>query len=172
MKFYVAIIAIFFVLALLQASFLSHLLVGPVVFNLFFILFFVGIFTLGNRHPDRIVALIVIAGIYSDLVFTGRIGLSIAIFLSILGLKKMTDHFIKHTQTSDSWGYFMALFLMSFCLYIGALTLARASSILPLHLNLKTAMIIAGNGCLAGIVFYFYKKIWNRYFTHRQLKLL
>lgn len=165
---YLIITLLFFVFALLQASFLPYFNIFGANLNIVFILFFILIFFNKNREGFFIA---IIAGIFLDLFLPLYFGLSIISLLLIYSLKEITIYFLKDSQEKFSIIYFAPMFSASFIIYQFILYLYF--TIFNLQPNINQS-IIAGliyNLIFAIAGFYVYKILLQPDNLENQLKL-
>lgn len=172
MKFYFFVALLFYALLLLQVSFLSHLNFWSAMPNIFFITFFVLLFSYSHHRFRNILFLVFVGGFFSDMFFTHQFGISIGIFSALYVLKRFSDYFIKNAHATQSLGYFTFLFLVSFCCYQGILLGMMKTHLFPLHVESKAVTIIASNTIMAVIIFSIYRRLKSSMHQDRQLTLL
>ncbi len=175
---FLILILLFFILALIQNSFLPHFNIMGNSPNLIFILFFILIFfEKDNRYYEGILFSI-IAGFILDVLSGSYFGDAIISLLLVYILIKIVIYFLKERQDKNLLFYFIPIFLISLASYEVLYNLSTdfynlKFNILSAH-NWQNILIGFGyNLMVAFFVFFVYKKINNLFLLNknRQLKL-
>ena len=160
---------LFFVLSLIQSSFLPFFSIVGQIPNLVFILFYVILF-FDNRGESFFWAILV--GFLLDVFMPSYFGISIISLLVIYLLKKILDYFLKDIQGKYFIVYLIFLFSINFVIYsllVYAFSLIFRSSY---ELSLSLMVSLAYNIILFLPAFYIYKFIARPDYLENQLKLL
>jgi len=109
---FLAIALIFYALALLQNSFLSHFSLLGSIPNLVFIFFFLLVFFNKTGSIYEMIFWAVLAGFFLDVFSYSYIGPNIILFLVVGYLSKETQLMLKNRNDKFPPGYFISLFLI------------------------------------------------------------
>ncbi len=181
---YPIIILSFFILALLQNSFLPYFNIMGVVPNLIFILFFILIFfSVREKVEDNFnqyydgFFISIFAGFFLDIFSSiylpdGRqvLGISIIYLLIVYLLVKISMYFLRERQDKYLIFYFLSIFLFSFFIYNIFLNLLSNNFSLALDFNRAIFISFLYNLILAYSGFYIHKFIRQEK-NDNQLKL-
>lgn len=160
-------VALFYIFALLQTSFLPHFAIAGHVPNLVFILFILLIF-FKEEHLFFYAAL---AGFLLDIFFFPYIGISIAALFALWGAYKIIARILKLNQDSYHILNFAISFIMSFLLYhVILLVLSWVFRFTPIF-GWNLLIGLAYNGILALIGFFVFKRFSTNEEDKNQLKL-
>lgn len=184
---FLAIVLIFFIISLLQMSFLPYFNVKGFSINLAFLLFFLLIYFWEHpmvRHTQHsayfeIFFLIITAGFFLDMYSPYDFGISIVALFFVYCIKRLAIYFMGEFKEADSVLYFLPIFSVCFIVYnvifqmasvylagFSVALLIKQFAILPAGINLLYHIIIIS------LMFYGYKKVKNILGQDRQLKLL
>lgn len=164
---YLAIIAVFFISALLQVSFLAYFSILGSTINLLFMIFFILIF-FEKGEEGFFVALL--AGFFLDIFLPSRFGVSMVSLVVIYLALKFIFYFFEKTQQKDSILYFGILFStfyvgFNFLMYLFLLIFK-----IGYNVGISTIFGLIYNLIFALIGFYIYKSLVVKT-NNKQLKL-
>lgn len=169
---YIIFFALFFFLALFQASFLPYFAIASASANLVFVLFFLVIFFERDRGFENGFFAAVVAGFFSDMFLPSYFGLSIATFLIIYFANKFSSRLFREGESPYLVFYFTGAFCLSLLAYQTALY--GASSLLGFEFHFGVTPLIASllySLAFALPGFYLFKALFSKD-TDNQLKLL
>mgnify|MGYP001566743304 CR=1 FL=1 len=178
---------LFFIIALLQFSFLPYFSIAGFSANLVFVLFFMLIYfsyppvaSEVRRHSNyEIFFLIITAGFFLGVYLPYGFGVSIITLFFVYCAKKLAIHFMGEFKEPNSIFYFLPIFVICFMVYnvifhtfatyyngFSLSSLRSQFELLPTIINILYHCVIIS------LVFYGYKKIRSLIYNDRQLKLL
>lgn len=166
---YIITALLFFVLSIVQSSFLPFFSVIGQVPNLVFILFYLILF-FDNRGESFFWA--IIAGFLLDVFMPSYFGISIISLLVIYLLKKILDYFLKDIQGKYFIVYLIFLFSINFVIYNVLVYISYLILGSSYELSLSLMVSLAYNIIILLPVFYIYKLIARPDYLENQLKLL
>jgi len=155
---------LFYIIALLQNSFLIHYNLFGVVPNLIFILFFIIVFfekrnSTGQTVNDYLaIFTAVIAGVFLDIFSYTYLGPSIILLIIIGLLVKRTQSSLKNKEDKYPFIYFSFIFIISLFIYNFLITLFLSPNNIATMISLGTVFMLIYNLFIASILFYIYKK--------------
>ena len=169
---YILITLSFFIISIMQNSFLTYFGIMGELPNLIFILFFILIFFEGSDTYFDGFFMAIIAGLFSDMFLPAYFGATIISLIVVYFLKKFLMYFITENQSKYPVFYFISLF--SVCFIVNRLILYIISFFLQLHFTFNSSIIssLIYNLVFACIGFYLYKKICKKSDLSNQLRLL
>ena len=152
---------LFFVLALIQNSFLPYFSVIGVVPNLVFALFFILVFfEPANRYSEGLLYTI-IAGFLLDLLSFSYFGINIgALLLTYIAIKVIL-HFLKERQKGYLLAYFIFIFLGSFIVYTVAIFLCTDFPHIAFLFRWNTMVLQLAYNVITALIGFFIYKIFN-----------
>ncbi len=169
-KFF-TIVALFFVAALVQFTFLPHMVMMGALPNLVFILFFITIFF--EKPPSQVMGIVaaVVAGFLLDVFSPSYFGIQIISLLLIYFTTKTVMYFLKDQQEEYLLAYFIPIFIFSL---IGYIAFSYLISNFP-HLEFAITKIfyiqLEYNVAIAFIGFYIFRYAASDHHKNRQLRL-
>jgi len=163
------IFLLFFILALLQTSFLPYFSIMGSILNIVFILFFILIF-FGENEEEFFIP--ITAGFFLDTFLTSYFGISIISLLAVYIFQKFITHFFKISRNDYFIFYFIVLFLINFILYNVVLYLFSIITHFKFDLGWNVIIGLIYNLTFACVGFYIYKKFIKKDDLKNQLKLL
>ena len=169
---YGVIILIFFVLALLQASFLPYFNILGAIPGLVFILFFLLLFFQREREFRQDFLGAIVAGFLMDMYSSFPFGFHIASLIAICLINTGADYFVKDSQGKHQLLYFTGFFAFYFAVNQALLFGFLRIFGMDFHFDTVTIFItLAYSLPFAIIGFYGYKKLANQVVQDSQLKL-
>ncbi len=148
------LIAVFYILVLLQSSFLVHFNIFGVVPNLVLILVcLLSFFEKPNEYRGIFGA--VIGGFFLDIFSNSFIGISIIILVVISFFIKKSLHLLKETSKRYPIIYFLPLFIFSLIFY------SFSSSVFQFSFSLSFLVEIIYNSVFAFLCFYICKGLYS-----------
>ena len=163
---------LFFILAIIQASFFPYFAIMGAVPNVVFALFFILIFFEEKQEYSVGFFTAILAGFFMDVFLPFYFGVSMIILLSIYFLQKLVVGFLKEGQDKYPILYFIPTFSACFILYYAAWYLVSLFSSIKLNFGFITLVSLAYTLVFACIGFYLYKKFFYKKDEGKQLKLL
>jgi rod shape-determining protein MreD len=174
---YVLIVAIFYLLEILQNSFFAHFNLWGAVPNLVFIFFILLVFFSVQGRPSfglEIIFYGLSAGFFLDIFSSAFIGVSIILLIVIGLLIKRFQMLLVENRGQFSFFQFLLVFVIAFLVYnflLGFYFYFTQLGTTFWRLDLKLAGEIVYNLIFAAIFFFTYKKLTEGRLDNRQLSL-
>lgn len=173
---YVMIILFFYILAVLQNSFLLYVIgvVPNLLFVAFFIITFFSEYGEKGEHSNQYYNgffLSIISGFFLGVFSTLNFGFSIILMVIIYFFIKMLIHFLRERQDRYLILYFLSIFFISLFIYHILLNLLSGSFHSTVDFNENIFIAVVYNMILAHGGFYGYRYIIKKNYTDNQLKL-
>lgn len=168
---YIIIAVLFFIFSWLQASFFPYFSILGATPNLVFILFFIIAFFDQSSGRAMSITAAIIAGIISDLFLLLPFGTSVAVFLVVYFVYRLTSHFLHSGQSNYLVLYFVGMFSALFLVYhslmylVGMLFPIEAGLGATMFMGLMYSLVVALLGFCLGQTFFYQN-------SDNQLKLL
>ncbi len=169
---YPAIVMLFFIVSLLQVSFLPYFSIMTFTPNVISIIFFIIIFLKREKEYYYELFIIVIAGFCLDIFSNYYLGLSIISLFILYSLIQLIHYLFKERQNTHLLAYFMVSFLFYFMAHGLLVQLLSNPFTMEFNLGSITLIEVFYNLVLAVAGFFVYKKIQSLASKDRQLKLL
>lgn len=169
---YAIAIVLFFIAAILQASFLPSFSLFSTVPDLIFAIFFILIFFEDKHQYQDGFFLAIMAGFFTDVFSRGYFGISMVTLLAVYFLEKIIMRFLRQGRDSYPVFYFVSLFFACFFANqaVHALLFELFGFPSTFGVTAITGAIYSSIIAIAG--FYVYKTYIKREKRENQLKLL
>ena len=165
------VILLFFILALVQASFLPYFSIMGASVNLVFILFFTLVFFENPGELSQSIFFAAIAGFFLDIASPFYFGYAMVSLVLVYFFVKMAGYFLRQSHDKHAISYFIPLFLCSLIFYNTLLYISTNIYHVQFNIGWIVFINLAYNAALAIGVFWIYKNIDQYHTANRQLHL-